>query len=184
MLVAVVVLWFILIATAATAGVHHHRVETAEDAATALQPVAGAAAKYVFAIGLLASSCIAVPVLAATSAYLAGAEFAFPFGLSKRVGEARGFYAIVTVSIALAVAISLAGIPAIKLLFAASIAGALGTPVSLGFLMLVAQDRRLMRGRPIPMWSRFVGWATLGVVTAVGVWFLISQVLSLVHAPA
>ena len=70
---------------------------------------------------------------------------------------------------------------------AGTLAGALGTPVSLGFLMLVAQDRRLMRGRPIPMWSRFVGWATLGVVTAVGVWFLISQllqVLSLVHAPA
>ena len=175
MLVALIVFWFILVATAATAGAHHKHIESAQDAAAALQPVAGVAAKYLFAAGLLASACIAVPVLSATTAYLAGAEFNFPFGLSKRLSEAVEFYVILGASIALAAGISLAGVPAMTLLFAASIAGALGTPVSLVFLLLVAQDRKLMRGKPVGRVARAIGWSTAAIVAAVGLWFVVSH---------
>jgi Mn2+/Fe2+ NRAMP family transporter len=180
MFVAVALFWFILIATAATAGVHHKSIETAQDAAAVLAPFAGPAAKYIFAIGLLASSAIAVPVLAATTAYLAGAEFGFPSGLSKRFGEATYFYMIVAVAIAIAIGISMAGVPAITLLFAASIAGALGTPISLVFLLLIGQDRRIMRGRPITGFSRALGWVTAAAVAGIGAWFLAEQAAKLV----
>jgi Mn2+/Fe2+ NRAMP family transporter len=181
MLVAVGVFWFILVAAGATAGVHHQTIETAADAAAALQPVAGPAAKYVFAVGLLASSCIAVPILTATTAYLAAAEFEFPFGLSKRFGEATQFYAIVGASLLVAVVVALAGVPAVTLLYAASIAGALGTPVSLAFLLLIAQDRRVMRGGSIGGLSRAVGWLTAALVAAIGLWFLAQQASSLLE---
>jgi Mn2+/Fe2+ NRAMP family transporter len=181
MLVAVAVFWFILVAAAATAGVHHHSIETAQDAANALQPVAGAGAKYLFAVGLLASACIAVPVLAATTAYLASAEFEFPFGLSKRFGEAVQFYSVVGASLAVAIVIALAGIPAVRLLYAASIAGALGTPISLVFLLLIAQDRGVMRGNPIGRLARVIGWATTAAVAGIGAWFLAQQAQSAVQ---
>jgi Mn2+/Fe2+ NRAMP family transporter len=178
MVVAVVVFWFILVATAATAGAHHKHIESAQDAAAALQPVAGVAAKYLFAAGLLASACIAVPVLAATTAYLTGAEFDFPFGLTRRLSEAVEFYVILGASIAVAAGISMLGVQAMTLLFAASIAGALGTPVSLVFLLLVARDEKLMRGKPVGKLSSAVGWATAAIVTAAGLWFLGNQALS------
>jgi Mn2+/Fe2+ NRAMP family transporter len=177
MVVAVALFWFILIATGATAGVHHRQVETAQQAAESLRPLAGPAAAYLFGIGLLASSCIAVPVLAATSAYLAGAEFGFPFGLSKKLKEAVRFYLVAGVAMLIAVAISLLGIPAVRLLFWASIAGGLGTPISLAFLLVVAQDRRVMRGKQIHLASRVIGWLTLGVVTGISLWFLATQVV-------
>jgi len=177
MLVAVVVFWFILIATAATAGVHHKHIESAQDAAAALQPVAGVAAKYLFAAGLLASACIAVPVLSATTAYLAGAEFDFPFGLTRRLSEAVEFYLILGASIAIAAGISLVGVPAMTLLYAASIAGALGTPVSLVFLLLIARDKTVMRGKPVGKLSSAGGWATAAIVTLAGGWFLATHAL-------
>jgi Mn2+/Fe2+ NRAMP family transporter len=180
MIVAVGVMWFILVATAATAGAHHHPVQTAADAAAALQPFAGPAAKYLFAAGLLASACIAVPVLSATTAYLAGAEFEFPSGLSKRLGEAREFYVILSLAMGVAVAISLAGIAPVRLLFAASIAGAFGTPISLAFLLLVARDRRVMRRHTLPGWSSVVGWSTLVVVALTAAWLLVQAALPLV----
>ncbi len=181
MFVAVLVFWFILIATASTAGLHHHAVQTAQDAAAALRPVAGPVAEYLFGVGLLASACIAVPVLAATTAYLAGAEFDFPFGLSKKWTEAVEFYAIMIATLAIAVGVDMIGIPAVSLLFGASIAGALGTPISLVFLLLVGQDRKLMRGRAIGPWSRVIGWSTAALVTAIGLFFLGEQAAAATH---
>lgn len=177
MAVAVAVFWFILISTAATLGVHHHQVKTADEAAQALRPIAGPAAGYIFGIGLLASAGIAVPVLAASTAYLTGAEFDFPFGLSKRLGEAREFYAVLTLAMLIAVGIAFAGIPPIKLLFAASIAGGLGTPVSLSFLLLLGRDRAAMAGRPIGLPLQLIGGATLIIVSVISGIFLVQQVI-------
>src|SRR5262249_12439437 len=72
--VAVAVCWFILVATGATLGVHHRHVDTAAEAAQALRPVAGAWAGALFAVGLLASALVALPVLMATTAYVTGAQ--------------------------------------------------------------------------------------------------------------
>lgn len=177
MVVAVATFWFILIATGATLGTHHKHVETAQQAAEALRPVAGPAASYLFGIGLLASAFIAVPVLAATTGYLLGAEFDFSFGLSKSFSEATEFYIVVAAALLLAAAISFIGISAIQLLYVASIAGGLGTPISLAFLLVVARDRRVMGARPVGRALVLIGWLTFAVVTLVSALFLV-QLLS------
>jgi Mn2+/Fe2+ NRAMP family transporter len=82
MLLAVGIFWFILIGTGATLDIHHKTVQTAQDAAQALVPVAGPIAGFLFAAGLLASAMLAVPVLAATSAYVVGQEFGFRSSLA------------------------------------------------------------------------------------------------------
>lgn len=180
MVVAVVTFWFILIASGATLGVHRHQVTTAVEAAVALQPLAGPLASHLFAAGLLASSMIAVPVLAASGAYLLGEEFNSTRGLDRSAGQAPRFYAGMGLAIVAGAAISLLGLPPIQLLYWASIAGGLGTPVGLVLLLLVAADQRAMRSRPVSRPLLAVGWATTAVITAVSVLFIGQQIVRLV----
>src|SRR5579883_821152 len=172
MIAAVAIFWFILIATAATLGVHHQSVQTAQDAARALQPAAGRLASALFGVGLLASSVLAVPVLAATSAYVLAQQLHWRSGLSERFHRARPFYLAVGVALLLAVGIALAGVSAIDLLFWAGIAGGLGTPISLAFLLSVARDRTVMGERRIGPLLLVLGWGTALVVSAASLYFL------------
>jgi Mn2+/Fe2+ NRAMP family transporter len=176
MLVAVGTFWFILIASGATLGARHQRVETAQQAAEALRPVAGSFASDLFGIGLLASSLIAVPVLTATSAYLLSQQFGWPAGLSQRISRARRFYAAMCVCLAIGAAISLAGIPAISLLFAASLVAGLATPVSLVFLMLTAHRPEATGGHRLSRPLMAAGWGTTLVVSVTSALFVVQQV--------
>lgn len=175
MLFAVAIFWFILIGTGATLGVQHKQVQTAQQAAQALVPVAGPVAGAIFAIGLLASAVLAVPVLAASTAYILGSEFAWRSGLSQRLGTAPFFYAAVAASMVVAVAVSFIGISPMQLLFAAGIAGGLGTPISLTFLLLIARNRKVMHGHPIGNILMPAGWLITGVIAAVSIYFLWQQ---------
>jgi Mn2+/Fe2+ NRAMP family transporter len=168
-LFVVAVFWFILIATGATLGVHHHQVQTAEDAARALQPIAGSAATTIFGIGLLASALLAVPVLMATIGYLVGTQRGWPGRLSASPRQARAFYATMAVALVIAAAISYVGVSAIHLLFLASIAGAVGTPVSLVFLLLVARDRETMGRSRVSRGLAAAGYLVAALVSAFGV---------------
>jgi Mn2+/Fe2+ NRAMP family transporter len=172
MFVAVATFWFILIATGATLGVHHQTVQTAQDAARALEPAAGRLASVLFGIGLLASSVLAVPVLAATSAYVLGQQFGWRTGLSEMPWRARSFYIAMGAVMLVAVAISLLGFSAIDLLFWSSIAGGLGTPITLVFLLLLARDRSVMGEFRIGRLLTTIGWGTATLITVISGYFL------------
>jgi Mn2+/Fe2+ NRAMP family transporter len=174
---SVAVFWFVLIVSGATLGAHHQRVDTAEQAAQALRPLAGPFAAYLFGIGLLASATIAVPVLAATSAYLLCQQLGWPGSLSSPLRRAKRFYAVIAVALLLGMAIALAPISTISLLYVASIAGGLGTPVGLVFLMLIAHRRDTVGGHRIGTPLLALGWATTAVVTAVGAVFVFQQLV-------
>lgn len=175
MLFAVAIFWFILISTGATLGIHHKQVQTAQQAAQALTPVAGPIASDIFAIGLLASAVLAVPVLATSSAYIVGSEFGWVRGLSVPWRKAKRFYGALAVAIAVAVVISFIGIPPIKLLFVSGIIGGLGTPISLVFLLLIARNQQIMRHHAIGRLLTFAGWLTACLVAAVSLYFLWQQ---------
>ena len=175
MLLAVGVFWFILIGTGATLGIHHKTVQTAQDAAQALVPVAGPIAGYLFAAGLLASAILAVPVLAATSAYVIGQEFGFRSSLSGSAWKERRFYGALAGALIVGVVISFAGISPIQLLFVSSIVGGLCTPISMVFLLLIGQNRELMGDQAIGRVLRVAGWATVAVVSAISSYFLWQQ---------
>ena len=89
-----------------------------------------------FAIGLVISAVVALPVLMATTAYVVGAQFDWRRGLSEPVGHARGFYGVLAASIGLAFAVTLANISVIGMLVAASVIGGFGTPIGLVILVL------------------------------------------------
>jgi Mn2+/Fe2+ NRAMP family transporter len=173
----VAVFWFILVGTGATLGQHHVHIQTADQAAQALQPLAGSAAHYVFGVGLLASAVVALPVLMATTAHVVGDSFDWRTGLSERITKAGRFYAVLGASIALGAAISLVGISPIQILFVASIAGGLGTPLSLVFLLRVAGDKQIMAGRPVSRWLLLSGWVVAAVLSALGLTYLAVHVV-------
>jgi Mn2+/Fe2+ NRAMP family transporter len=163
-----VILWCMLVASAATLGRHHQAVASAQDAARALRPLAGSQAADLFAAGLVTSAVVALPVLMATTAYVVGAQFDWRRGLSEGIGRARGFYAILVASIGLALAVTLAGIPVIGMLVAASVIGGLGTPIGLVILVRLARDPSVMGPRPISRRLAIAGWAVAVIVGGFG----------------
>lgn len=174
--IAGVVFWFIVIATGATLGLQHHQVQTAQDAAQALAPLAGRWASVLFGIGLLSSSLIALPVLTGTSAYVAAEMFGRRKGIDAKFQQAPFFYGVIIATLAIAAAIALLGVQPIRLLFAASIAGGLATPVTLLFVLLAAGNTELMGSFRPPAWLRAAGWIVFAIVTAATIFYL-QQVL-------
>jgi len=164
--VAGLTFWAIEITTGATLGVHHHVVQTAQDAAEALVPLAGRFAAMIFGLGLLASAIIAVPVIAATSAYVSAEMFGWRKSLDAKFSAAPEFYALLIGSTVIALAIAFAGVPPIKLLYFSGIAGGIATPFTLVLMLLVGRDRTVMHRHVIPSGLAVAGWAVAAVVTA------------------
>ncbi len=172
-----VILWCMLVASAATLGRHHQAVASAQDAAGALRPLAGSLAADLFAAGLVTSAVVALPVLMATTAYVVGAQFGWRRGLSQGIGRAPGFYAILVASIGLALAVSLAGIPVIAMLVAASVIGGFGAPIGLVILVRLARDPRVMGPRPISRRLAIAGWAVAVIVGGFGLLAILGAAL-------
>jgi Mn2+/Fe2+ NRAMP family transporter len=172
-----VILWFMLVASAATLGQHHETVSSAQDAAQALGPLAGSTATDLFAFGLVISAVVALPVLMATTAYVVGAQFDWRRGLSERVGGARRFYLALAASIALGLATSLAKISVIGMLVAASVVGGLGTPFGLVLLVRLARDPTVMGAQPISGRLAIAGWTVAVVVGGFGLLFVVGAAL-------
>jgi Mn2+/Fe2+ NRAMP family transporter len=176
------IMWFILIATGATLGAHHQAINTAEEAAQALRPLAGPAAATIFGLGLLVSAVLALPILMMTTAHVVGSEFNWRVGVGSGMPNARRFYGAIVSAVALGAGIALGGVPPIRILFIASIAGGLATPVSLVFLLLIARNPRAMNGRPVGRRLALAGWTVTAVVSLAGLAFLAQQLLSAARA--
>lgn len=172
---AAAIFWSILVASGATLGAHGVRPDTAEQAAQALRPLAGPWAGALFALGLLASAIIAVPVIAASGAYVTAATFGWRRGLSRTPRQAPGFYAVIVVQAALGAALAMGGIPPIRLLFAASVVAGIGTPIGLVLLVLVAANPRLTNGHRIHRGLLAAGWAIAIVVALVALVYIAQQ---------
>jgi Mn2+/Fe2+ NRAMP family transporter len=172
-----VILWSMLVASAATLGQDHQTVSSAQDAARALRPLAGGLASGLFAAGLVVSAVVALPVLMATTAHVVGAQFDWRRGLSESVGHARAFYGVLAGSIGLAVVAALAGVSVLGMLVAASVIGGFGTPIGVVLLVLIGRDRQVMGDRPISVRLAVAGWAVAVVVGGFGLLFVVGAAL-------
>ena len=158
---------------AATLGQRHQAVVTAQDAAKELRPLAGPLAENVFAVGLVVSAVVALPVLMATTAHVVGAEFDWRRGLSEQVSNARRFYGVLAASVGLAVVVSLANISIVTTLVAASVIGGFGTPIGIAILIRLGRDQTVMGARPISRRLAVAGWTVAAIVAGLGVLYAI-----------
>lgn len=146
-LVTMVISLCIIAATAATLhGTGGATITTAAEAAAALRPVAGDFAFALFALGIIGTGLLAVPVLAGSAAYALSEAMGWRAGLELKPREAAGFYGVIALSVVVALAIDLAGIDAMQALFwTAVINGLVAVPVMVAIMALAS--RRAVMGR-------------------------------------
>lgn len=143
-------------------------IESSVDAAKALEPVAGSAATLIFAVGIIGTGILAVPVLAGSAAYAVAEAARWPVGLSRKPREAKAFYATVTIATAIGIGLNFTPIEPIKaLVWSAVINGVVAVPV-MAILMLLASDPKIMKEFAIGGRLKILGWlATLVMAAAV-----------------
>jgi len=136
---------FIVICTAATLYAHGMAVETAEQAAQALEPLAGAGARYLFSMGLLGASLLAASVLPLSTTYAICEAFGWERGLDHRLREAPVFYGLYAGIIGLgALPVLIPGMPLFPIMWLSQSVNAILLPVLLVLVLKLANDRRVM----------------------------------------
>lgn len=171
--------FFMIVAAAATLHADGQLdVESTAQAAEALRPVAGDAAFVLFALGILGTGLLALPVLAGSAAYACAEFLKVRRGLEKPVGAAPAFYAILAAAMACAMGISLIGIDPMKaLVWAAVINSLMSVPIMVG-VMLAAGSRSLMGALRLPLGWRVLGWAATAAMGVASVAFVVTSALS------
>jgi NRAMP (natural resistance-associated macrophage protein)-like metal ion transporter len=165
-----VVFYFVILAAASTLNKQHMTdVQSATDAAKALEPLAGAAAKYLFAVGLIGAGFLAVPVLTGASAYAVAETFGWKYGLDTKPGEAKQFYAIIAASTLTGALINFVGVNPIKALFWTAVVNGVIAPPLLVVLMLVANNKKVMGQHTNGRTANAVGWFTCALMFAAAV---------------
>jgi NRAMP (natural resistance-associated macrophage protein)-like metal ion transporter len=159
---------FIIIATAATLYARGQTsISSAADAARALVPVLGPSAGVIFGVGLLGASLMAAGVLPLATAYSIAEAFGLPKGMSLGVRRARGFFALFAALLVLGAALALIpNLPVIQLLVGIQVINGVLLPVVLVFIMLLANDGRLMRNLKNTRLYNILGWGTVVLVVA------------------
>src|SRR5215475_14573393 len=167
----------IIFATAATlhtAGVTN--VQTSTQAAEALRPVAGPFAFALFALGIVGTGLLAVPVLAGSAAYAIGEARRWPVGLSRKPAKAKAFYATLAIATLLGVALNFSPINPIEALYwSAVINGVVAVPIMI-LMMHMTGDPKIMGSFRIHDGLRVVGWMTTAVMAAAAAIMCVSSV--------
>ena len=163
-----IVAFFIMLTVAAT--LHQQgktEIETAAQAAEALRPVAGPLAFFLFAVGIVGTGILALPVLAGSAAYAVGEALRWPTGLERKAHEAKGFYAVITVATLLGILVNFTPIDPIKaLIWTAVINGITAAPLMV-VMMLMTSSRKVMGQFTLSRYLRITGWlATLLMIAA------------------
>lgn len=142
-----VVAYFVILCTASTLFINHKTIKTAADAALALQPLVGPLARYLFAVGLIGSGLVAIPVLLASTSYAVSGAFRLPGGLSRQPWQSEGFYLIITAATIVAVVMTLLGVDPIQLIFWANIVAAIVAPLLVIAILAVGNRRAIMKNQ-------------------------------------
>ncbi len=153
-------------------GITH--ITTAAQAAEALRPFAGNATYFLFAIGIIGTGMLAIPVLAGSSSYAIAESMGWKEGLYRNLGQAYSFYGIMMLSMLVGISLDFIGLSPIKALIYSAVANGLVAPIMLFFIVRISSNKRVMghwRNRPL---TTIVGWITTSVMTAAGIAALVS----------
>ncbi|MFA7253740.1 MAG: divalent metal cation transporter [Patescibacteria group bacterium] len=160
MALANLVFFFIILTTAKV--LHQNgitSIETAEQAAEALRPFAGDQAFLLFALGIIGTGLLAVPILAGSGAYALAELMGWREGLGKKFSEAKAFYMVIAISILVGLGLNFVGIsPITALYYSAFLNGVIAVPL-LFVIMIVGGDKKIMGRETHPNWVKFFGWA-------------------------
>jgi NRAMP (natural resistance-associated macrophage protein)-like metal ion transporter len=164
------IMYFIILTTASTLHAHGQtHIETAQQAAEALSPLAGRGAYLLFTLGLIGTGMLGVPVLAGATAYAIAEAAAWRGTLEDRPRLARKFYAVIAVSMMLGLALDYAGFNAVKMLFWSAVVNGVLAPPLIVLVVLLTSNSKVMGKRVIPPLLQWLGWATATIMALASV---------------
>ncbi|OWV92822.1 hypothetical protein ATY81_16885 [Rhizobium sp. R72] len=172
------IMYFVILATGSTLYMHGQtNIETAAQAAEALKPIAGEAAGFLFAAGIVSVGFLAVPVMTTGAAYDLAQSFGIKGSLNAKAREAPKFYAIIGVVTAVAIAMNFLGFNPMKALVWSGIVQGFATPPLLLLLLLMTNNRRIMGDKVNSRAINIIGCVTTAVIFSataglVVTWFL------------
>lgn len=168
-----IVAFFIILTTAITLHAHGHgNINTAADAAKALQPLAGRLAFSLFALGIVGTGLLAIPVLAGSAAYAVAETFRWHASLESKPRQALKFYWVLVAATAIGVALTFFGLNPIRALFLSAVVnGVVAVPLMI-VLMMVSENRRIVGQFRLPNYLRAFGWIATAVMLIAALAFL------------
>lgn len=170
MAVSNLVAFFIMLTTAATLhAAGKTDIQSTEQAAEALKPIAGEAAFLLFSLGIVGTGLLAVPVLAGSAAYALGEVRGWKTGLERRPRDAVPFYSVIGAAILIGLAVDYLPIDPMKaLIWSAVLNGVIVVPI-IAAMMIVASRRDVMGAFTASAWQRWLGWLTFAVMGAAAI---------------
>ncbi|MBI2598783.1 Nramp family divalent metal transporter [Candidatus Curtissbacteria bacterium] len=169
------VMFFIIVTAASTLGVAGlTSINTAADAAQALRPIAGDLTFFLFAMGIIGTGLLAVPVLSGSASYAVSEAFGLKEGLYRKFKQAHGFYGIITVATIVGLLVNFTGIPPFKVLYYTAVLNGIIAPPLMVLILLISNSSKIMGQYTNSKFSNISGWLITAVLTVSSLALLIS----------
>lgn len=170
MLLSNVVMFFIILTAGSVlfpAGIR--QINTVDQAAKALEPLTGKLTYLVFALGIIGTGLLAIPVLAGSQSYMLAETFGWQAGLDKKFPQARPFYISIIISLLVGLSLDFLGISPIKALLYTAIAYGLTAPVLIAVILHIGNNKKIMKANTNSRFSNFLGFITLLLMTVAAI---------------
>ncbi|MEO6901845.1 MAG: divalent metal cation transporter [Bacteroidia bacterium] len=166
MLLSNSVMFFIILTTGSVlhnAGIT--QINTVDQAAKALEPLTGKLTYLIFAMGVLGTGFLAIPVLAGSQSYMLAETFGWEAGLDKKFPQAKAFYISIVISLLIGLSLDFLNVSPIKALLFTAIAYGLTAPVMIAIILLIGNNKKIMKTNTNSKISNLLGFITLGIMT-------------------
>jgi len=170
MLLSNVVMFFIMLTTATvlyTSGIRN--IVTVDQAAKALEPLAGKLTYLIFALGIISTGVLAIPVLTGSQSYMLAETFGWKTGLDKKFPKAKAFYITVIISLLIGLSLDFFEVSPIKALYYTAILYGLTAPFLVAVVLLISNNRKIMKDHTNSLFSNILGFITLILMTGAAV---------------
>jgi len=176
MLFSNVVMFFLILTTGTVlfnGGIH--QIDTVEQAAQALKPLAGNSAYLLFAVGVIGTGLLAIPVLSGSLSYIVTETFGWKNGLDKKFHEAKIFYVIIAISLVLGLLMNYIGISPIKALIYSAILYGMTAPILIAIILHISNNKKIMGKFTNGKKANILGFAALVLMTMAAVTLIYMQ---------
>ena len=170
MFISNAIMFFIISVSAAVFATHGiTNIQTSDQAALALTPLAGRWATLLFALGIIGTGMLAVPILAGSASYAVSDIFGWETGLYKKLHEAYAFYGVIIIAMLIGLIMNFSGLNPIRALFWSAVGNGIVAPLLIIFIVLIASNKKVMGEHANGIASNVLGWLTVVIMAAVGI---------------
>ncbi|PIZ63894.1 iron transporter [Candidatus Saccharibacteria bacterium CG_4_10_14_0_2_um_filter_52_9] len=143
-------------------------INSASQAAEALRPFAGSASYSLFALGIIGTGLLAIPVLAGSASYAVAETFRWRGGLNQKLKQAYAFYGVLIIAMLIGLSINFIGLNPVKVLIYAAVANGIVAPLVLALIILISSNKRIMGAHVNKHSTTFIGWLVTCLMTVAG----------------